>query len=129
MVDFVEIVFVLNWLVAASWANAVMDTLAHHYSVSVFRNWNRNFWHPVVSANNKYKDKLFNRGPAFFGSTTFLVWMTDGWHLMQFVFHSSWQAAIAVAMVDGWMTLVYWAVMKTVFSGLFELNYGYILKK
>ncbi len=129
MIDFSEIIFVLNWVVIAAWANAVMDTLAHHYSESMFRSWNRNFWHPDVSANNKYKDKIKERGPAFFGSTTFLVMLTDGWHLMQFVFHSSWQAAIAVAMVDGWMILTYWVGIKIIFSGLFELNYGYILKK
>ena len=37
----------------------------------------------LPSWTRKYKNNDHTQGPAFFGSTTFLVFITDGWHLMQ----------------------------------------------
>lgn len=120
------IVIILIWVAAI--ANAVMDTLQHHYSTSIFKYTNARFWNPRYSHLNKYKGHLKVNGPKFFGSTTFLVWTTDGWHLFQFIFLSCWQAAIAVSLVDGWWVLVYFAVIKFLFGVIFEIMYGRLLR-
>jgi len=40
----------------AAFFNAIMDTLKDHFSVSIFKNLNLNFWYPEIS----YKNKVFN---------------------------------------------------------------------
>lgn len=44
-------------------------------------NANPQWWWPRLSTNNKYKNGDPAQGPKFFGSTTFLVWTTDKYHL------------------------------------------------
>lgn len=39
------------------------------------------WWNPVLSARNKYRNGNPAEGPKFFGSTTFLAWTTDKYHL------------------------------------------------
>lgn len=46
---------------------------------------NPNFWNPKYSWSNKYKHHIPQAGPKFPFSTTALVWMTDGKHLMDVV--------------------------------------------
>lgn len=56
----------------------------HYYRFqNVFPNANKNFWDPKYSGDNKYKDGLGSHGPKYFGSTTFLVWTTDGYHALR----------------------------------------------
>ena len=38
------------------------------------------WWNPELSWPNKYKNGDPQQGPAYFGSTTFLAWTTDGYH-------------------------------------------------
>jgi hypothetical protein len=42
---------------------------------------NMNYWNPELSWSNKYKNGNPSKGAAYFGSTTFLAWTTDGYHL------------------------------------------------
>jgi hypothetical protein len=37
------------------------------------------------SWRNKYKNRDPQQGPAFPGATTWLVWLTDAWHLVKFL--------------------------------------------
>lgn len=61
------------------------ETLKWHYYEfeRVFPNANQNYWNPQFSSQNKYKDGITANGPKYFGSTTFLVWTTDGYHLLR----------------------------------------------
>lgn len=43
------------------------------------------FWNPALSSKNKYKNHDSKQGPAFPFSTNGLVWLTDGYHLMNFL--------------------------------------------
>jgi hypothetical protein len=68
-------------------AKGYMDKVRFHYhkvqwQPSIF--WNAG--DPDMSWLNKYKDRDVSKGPAFTGSTTVFVFLTDGWHLLQFVF-------------------------------------------
>lgn len=78
----IETFIILCWVMAAI-CNAAMDVLAFKFKTSVFRNLNHMWWRPSISWLNKYKDKTPSKGAAFFGSTTFLVFLTDAWHLFQ----------------------------------------------
>lgn len=63
-----------------------MDTLSFHYSISIFSTFSerwQKFWNPDLSWKNKYKEGDPEQGPKFKWSTTALVGLTDGWHLMQ----------------------------------------------
>lgn len=64
--------------------NAVMDTIAIKYNKSIFPKLfptKNQFFNPSVSWKNKYKNNDPTLGPKFFGSTTFLAFTTDAWHL------------------------------------------------
>ncbi len=80
---------VIILLVIAGLANAIMDTLAFKYESSIFKTRKPQFWNPVLSSKNKYKDGDSSKGRRFFLSTTVLVFTTDAWHLFQFIFNTS----------------------------------------
>ena len=69
----------------ASVCNAVMDVLKTRYNTSIFNNLSHQTWlKPALSWRNKWKNGDPSKGPKFFGSTTFLVFLTDFWHLAKF---------------------------------------------
>lgn len=57
--------------------DGIADGLDHHFDKQDY------FWNPDLSSNNKYKNRDPKQGRSFPGSTTWLVWTTDGWHLMR----------------------------------------------
>lgn len=64
-----------------------------------------------------YKPKLKEKFPF---SSTILVFLTDFWHFAQFIFHSSWQMALAIQF-DRWF--IAFLMIKVTFSVTFELLY------
>lgn len=69
----------------ASLCKAIKDTLAFHYGSSIFKNLNAQFWNPNISWLNKYADYPTDNSAAFFLSKTALVFLTDAWHLFDFL--------------------------------------------
>ena len=69
-------------------SKAIMDKLQFHYHKSIFKfnpvKFNQQFWDPLISWQNKYKADSMTE-PKFYGSTTFLVALTDAWHLFQMI--------------------------------------------
>jgi len=108
-------------LAIAVLSNIVMDVLAHDYHTSVFRRLNPRFWDADESWKNKYKEGTTEE--RFPLSSTVLVFLTDGWHLSQFTFHSSWQLAVIWPQFDGINVLWYFLGLKTAFSLIFEIGY------
>ena len=53
----------------------------------VFPHANDQFWKPSKSGANKYKNGDPKQGPRFPGSKTWLVFVTDGYHLTRFADH------------------------------------------
>tara|TARA_R110000751_G_scaffold262043_1_gene361283 strand:+ start:78 stop:515 length:438 start_codon:yes stop_codon:yes gene_type:complete len=89
---------------------------------------------PVQNTFVPYKNKWYHFGitpkfeEKFPYSTTILVFLTDGWHLTQFLFHSTWQLAIAIPLnvlysYPWYFTILWWVFIKMMFSGTFELIY------
>ena len=118
------------------------DTLADHYNGSIFfylsPKW---FWDKRISYLNKYKDRDIIKGKAKFpGSTTWLVWLTDGWHLSNFLGHLLRFIGIILLsctsfrlLVDGhivWINLIYFYILVYVPEGLgFIITYDWLFKK
>ena len=76
--------FLLVFLSGVS--KGISDRISFHYDT--IPSWvNEQYWNPLISYKNKYKDGDKNKGEKFKFSTTFLVFLTDGWHLTQF-FHT-----------------------------------------
>ena len=116
----------------AAICNAGMDIIAHKYHQSIFVKWNQHFWNPNASWTNKYKSKT-SREPKFFGSTTFLVFTTDAWHLFQFLSNSFMVITIMIALSQvkdlvWWEYLIEFAILKVVWGMWFELFYKYIFR-
>lgn len=64
--------------------NAIMDTVSTKYNKTIFAKYfpqYKQFFDGSVSWKNKYKNGDPSQGPKFFGSTTFLVSLTDAWHM------------------------------------------------
>ena len=64
----------------AAICEAIMDTLAHHFEESSFKNLDKNWWNPIYSGNNKWKNGDKKQGEKFFLSSTLLVGFTEAWH-------------------------------------------------
>lgn len=114
--------------------NAAMWKLQFHYSDSVFKDLNPKFWNPYFSWRNKWKYIAMFSGEKsiekFWGSSRWFVWLTDGFHLMQF-FHRLTLFTSMGAMLylrpshwDWWFLvaspLALWAYYATVFSITFK---------
>src|SRR5690349_17699778 len=75
----------LIFFVLAAISNAAMDTLAHHFWGSVFKNSDSNFWNPAYSWINKYIDRDYHKGHRKILGTNinFPDAFTDGWHIFK----------------------------------------------
>ena len=120
-----EILSLLLWCFAAVF-KAVMDTLAHHYNISIF--WSadhkkRYFWSPGLSWKAKYRDD-----DKWYGwiNNTVLVWTTDGWHMAQMLMKVC--LTLSVVLYVPFITWYWDILIYTVCWGLlFELFYKYLL--
>ena len=76
--------------------NAAMDVLSFRYKTSIFSKYPKlqAFFNPQESWVNKYKDNNPNLGSKFFGSKTFLVFLTDAWHLAKMLMITAFTLAI-----------------------------------
>jgi len=82
-------------------ANACMDMNFNEYSNSIFSNFNPTFWNPSQSYVNKWKNGNKADGEKFFGSSTFLVFLTDSWHLFKMIFLSLLFMTIVISAAKG----------------------------
>lgn len=68
-------------IILAGVFNAIMDVLKVRFGTSIFAGLKHQNWiNPSISWKNKWKNGDINQGERFFGSSTFLVWLTDLWH-------------------------------------------------
>ena len=100
----------------------------HYPKIDEKLNLNDNFWNPAISWKNKYKNQDPAQGPAYFGSTTFLCWTTDGYHLMRMGRNISMMAAITIKLGDKqkWYVyiiqgIIYYVAYTTGFNISYEL--------
>jgi len=103
-------------LVLAGIANAFMDLSSEG---CLWSGW----WNKDDSWMNKWGEFDPQKGwvEKFPGSSTVFVWVTDGWHFLQFMYNNFWQLAIAIQ--SPYNVLLSFIVIKTVYSGVFTINY------
>jgi hypothetical protein len=117
--------------------NASMDVLSFRYNTSIFSKYTKlqAFFNPQESWVNKYKDNNPNLGPKFFGSKTFLVFLTDAWHLAKMLMITAFTLAIVfynpvIVTESIFVNIVAnLLLMRVVFSATFELFFSKILIK
>ena len=120
-------------MIAAGIFKAFLDISAHGkpfwfmFGTHHMAGWD--WWYMDRSAGLKWKNgKDKTDGEKFFGSSSFLVFTQDFWHLAQFFFLNTMILSIVLykPMINWWADfMIYAAVMKTVF----EICYKYILVK
>lgn len=103
---------IIGLVVLSALSKAVMDSISHGFSSSVFSNLNPNFWDPKVSWRNKYR---FNNYFLRLLFSTIFVMFTDAWHLFQFFAYKSIILAVGLSTiipapeyVDQWYV---WAIL------------------
>jgi hypothetical protein len=117
--------------------NATMDVLSFRYKTSIFSKYTKlqEFFNPQESWVNKYKDNNPELGPKFFGSKTFLVFLTDAWHLAKMLMITAFTLAIVfynpvIVTESIFVNIVAnLLLMRVVFSATFELFFSKILIK
>jgi hypothetical protein len=129
-----SIYFLSSLVFTSGCFKAVMDTLQFHFSTSIFRNQPAQFWNPAVSWINKYTNSV-TLAPKFFGSTTFLVFLTDAWHFFQTFFLEVF--FISLVLYKPYFTewhhipgvILDYVLLRSIFGISYTLFYNYILLK
>jgi hypothetical protein len=120
-------------IILAGILNAAMDIIVSttRYNKSVFKmlpkNW-ETFFDSTTSWQNKWKDGDRDKGELFFGSSTFLVWTTDAWHLFKTLMLLCFSVAVVTynSMINPLIdAITYWIV----FGIVFELFWSKIFLK
>jgi len=117
--------------------DAVMDTLKNHYTTSIFKDKDPQFWNPNVSWTNKYIDGDVNKGHkkiTILGfSFNYPDALTDAWHILKIIREFS----IVISITSGgwigfnfsfiWL-LVYFGLLGIIRNNCFSLFWDKILK-
>jgi hypothetical protein len=104
---------IIALLLVSAVSKAVMDSISHGFSQSIFSNLNPLFWDPKVSWKNKWKYE--NRYVKLIMST-WLVMFTDAWHLFQFLAYKSIILAIALSTVISLPEFVNWVMWAVILA-------------
>jgi len=115
--------------IVAGFFNSIMDSIRFCWGSSIFskiKNWKLiRFCNPNGSQGNKWKNGDKKQDEKFFGSSTFLVWTTDLWHLVK--------AFMILCLVLGTVTysviinpIVDVIILYLAFTITFEIFFSYI---
>jgi hypothetical protein len=106
-----------------------MDTLKTRYGTSIFNNLKNlkilDWVNPSMSNDNKWKNGDAKQGEKFFGSSTFLVWLTDLWHFAKMLMLTC--IMLAVVLYSPWTPFLLLDAFfyYLSFTIIFELFYKY----
>jgi hypothetical protein len=120
------------FVIVSAVAKAAMDKINFHFDESIFVSWKRKFWDSEYSWQNKWKEGFAELGERFPFSSTILVFLTDGWHLMQFIFLNSLFVAFFLIALQDFTTreaIVHLIILRALFGVFFELFFKYIFSK
>jgi hypothetical protein len=97
---------------SAKW---IMDTLLFHYYDSVWSKLKEEYWNPAVSWDRKYEIKG-NKLKKWLLKNP-LVFLTDGYHLMQFIYINSYMIVIALNIGSDWISrIITFIIIRIVYS-------------
>lgn len=111
-------------------ACSIMDTLAHHFSKSVFSKLRNTYWDASISWQNKYIDLDKSKGiRKFFNFIPIPVFLTDGWHLFKSILIlSAFLAAYFYEPITN-IFLLDLIILRTEFGIVFTILYKYALTR
>ena len=116
-------------------SKAIMDNLQFHFNRSIFKfnpvKYNQKFWDPSLSWENKYKEGSMTE-PKFVGSVSYLVFLTDAWHLFQMFLFLSLFIGISITSYysESFVYLIInISVLRLFFGFTFTLFFNNILNK
>lgn len=121
---YLPLIFDIACFVLAAFFMSVMDSLQFHGLLK-----GDPFWDPKLSWTNKYKNYPADKRAKFFGSKTFLVFLTDGWHLMQFFMLTCFTVASIPEGLDWKIWLLWFVGLRIVFGLVFTLFFDKIFNK
>ena len=106
--------------------NACMDVVSFKYAKSIFYGFPDEWFNPEYSWKNKWKGNNQYRTERFFGSSTFLVFLTDFWHLCKFLMLTSiiFAAVFYTPLVNWWADIL---ILYCTFTITFEVFFSKIL--
>ena len=78
------------------------------------------FWDHYQDAR-KYKNRMYSDGPAFWGSTTFFVFLTDAQHLLQAIVFLFLSLSFGFLMGNHYYSLGAWVIIHTVHYTVYKL--------
>lgn len=110
---------------------AVKDTLMFHFSGSIFATLSAKYWNPAVSWVNKYKNWPEDASEAFFLSKSWLVWLTDAWHLADTLETLFFFVALVLALLhklEPKRALVQALYAAVLHQAIFVLLYGWVFE-
>lgn len=84
-------------LLLSGFFRSIQDALYDEANIFRQKFGPRWFGTPSETSGNKYRNGDETQGKAFPGSTTWLVFLTDGWHFFQMLSLTSWQIGLATA--------------------------------
>ncbi len=80
MIIFLSILFAIIAGLSKSLQDICSESNFYNSKLITKFNFNPDFWYKSISSKNKWKNGDIKQGEKFFGSSTFLVWLTDFWH-------------------------------------------------
>ena len=118
-------------IAAAAVCSAMMDKLWFHFDRSIWADKPGYFYDPKKSWKNKYKDGDQAKGPRFPGATTWLVSLTDAWHLAKKGLNAAMALLPAFWLKDAgsllwWHTVLLWIGAQVFFGLVFSLFFDRI---
>lgn len=94
----------------------------YHRFQTTFPNANPQYWNPYDSWDNKWKNGDPLQGERFFGSSTFLAWTTDGYHMLnttsRFLMKASYVISLRQIQNHDWKVLLIDFSIHTILFGL-----------
>lgn len=110
----------------ASTSDAIVDKIQFHWYKTIFSNnpvrYYQQFWNPMLSWANKYKD-VKTKEPKFWGSTTIFVFVTDAWHLFKFIRNTSMFILVFLACIIAFNQLEYAFIYVISLRVVYGLNF------
>lgn len=116
-------------LIIGGMSNAIMDVLRFRYSLSIFRNFkNQQWWNPILSSANKWKNGDKSQGERFWGSSRWFVRFTDAWHFFQGMMFTCFFLSIILyqPFINWWADFI---IMYFIFTFTFQMFYSKIFIK
>ena len=106
-------------------SKAICDVSECCFNNSKLAKLNPLFWDKHKSWKNKWKGGVAANGEKFFGSSTFLVWITDAWHLFNMLSYLSLFIAgyLTATYLDNWYLVI---IPFPIGLIIFELIYKYL---